>query len=236
MSNLTYSLLKGRVLEAKPFSSNPQQRPHYHLLIQGQSEQQFDVAVNIASEPPHVHGAGGTNTPDIRVLYAIKKDIKPLTAEQLTGLADGCLDLPKSSPLRLDYVADNLVSNSEMTLLPLFDPAAGQNGEDEIMKLIDQTVNNPQVRVYAFGHRYLDKRPKNDAWGFSPDDGVHNIHMNQGNYTGNHDNENGRHEDGALWVYSHSTNIWSGVYIKFQTQSWNNLPDGYPKDDPKHSH
>jgi len=58
--------------------------------------------------------------------------------------------------------------------------------------------------------------------------------MNQGNVTGNHDNENGRHEDGALYIHDADTDTWSAVFVAFQTQSWDNGPDGYPKDDPRH--
>jgi uncharacterized protein YukJ len=225
MSHLVYSLLKGRVTDAKPFSSHPPQRPHYHLLIAA-GNRQFDVAVNIASEDPHVQ--------DVRVLYAVKPTIHPAQAAQLLARAEGIVNLPLNSPLRLDFVADGLVSQAEMNLLPLFDPNADDGGSDDIMDLVGKAVNNPQAQVYAFGHRYTQHHPHNDAWGFSPDDGVHNIHMNQGNYTGNHDNENGRHEDGALWLYFADTNTWSGVYVAFQTQSWNNQPDGYPTDDPAH--
>ena len=89
--------------------------------------------------------------------------------------------------------------------------------------------------LYAFGHRYEQRSPQNQVWGFEPDDGIHNIHMNQGNYTGNHDDENGRGEDGALFIYFPNTNTWHAVYIAFQTQSFNNDSDGYPKDDSHHT-
>jgi uncharacterized protein YukJ len=223
MSHLTYSLLKGRALDAKPFGSNPHQRPHYHLLIEGGGAR-FDVAVNIASEDPHVQ--------DVRVLYAVKPNIQPANADSLKALEEGVRNLPAGSPLRLDYVADGLVSQGEMSLLPLYDPAATRPASDEIADLVNRAVNYPQAQVYAFGHRYTHPLPQNDAWGFSPDDGVHNIHMNQGNAPGNHDNENGRHEDGALWIYFGDTDTWAAVYVAFQTQSWDNKPNGYPKHNP----
>lgn len=47
-----------------------------------------------------------------------------------------------------------------------------------------------------------------------PDDGVHNIHMNQGNYTGNHNDENGRGEDGALFIYFPDTKTWTGIHME----------------------
>ena len=107
---------------------------------------------------------------------------------------------------------------------------AGQNGSDDIMDLVNQAVSSPRVRIYAFGHRFTDNAPTDPAWGFSPDDGVHNIHMNQGNAPGNHDDENGRHEDGALLLHFEDTDTWTGVYVAFQTQSFDNGPDGFPND------
>ncbi|MHC5731586.1 MAG: DUF2278 family protein, partial [Nostoc sp.] len=74
----------------------------------------------------------------------------------------------------------------------------------------------------------------NQAWGFQPDDGIHNIHMNQGNSRGNHDDENGRGEDGALFIYLRDSNTWVGVYVAFQTQSFDNDSHGYPLDDSQH--
>ncbi len=226
MSNLTNALLKGLPTEAKLFSQNPRTRPHYHILVQTEA-QQFDIAVNIASEDP--------NTDDVRVLYAIKKNITPPQKDVLLKLTNGIFDLPTQEVHGIDFVRDHLVAKDEMKPLPLFDrsqPIENQ-GSEEIKQLVDQVVADPNAVVYAFGHRYDQRSPRNAAWGFEPDDGIHNIHMNQGNYTGNHDNENGRGEDGALFIYFPDTDIWHAVYIAFQTQSFDNDANGYPLDDPR---
>jgi uncharacterized protein YukJ len=227
VSQFAYALLKGKVSAAKPFSSNPAQRPHYHLRVEAAGAS-FDVAVNIASEDPHVL--------DVRVLAAVKKGIRPAHAQELKATPEGVRNLPPGSPLRLDYVADGLVTKDEMALLPLYDPSSEDNGADDIMDLVNAAVGKANVTVYAFGHRYTEHNPTNDAWGFSPDDGVHNIHMNQGNQPHNHDNENGRHQDGALWLHDEEADTWSAVYVAFQTQSWNNGPDGYPVGAPASGH
>jgi uncharacterized protein YukJ len=219
MSNLTYSVLKGRIQNAKPFSANRRKRPHFHILVEGGGAQ-FDVAVNIVSEDPHVD--------DVRVLFAVKENIQPPRVAELLSLTDGIVDVTDGSDLGLDYVADSLVTRDEMSLLPIFDPRAGEIEPNEIMNLVNQAVHKQQVRIYAFGHRYTDNPPTDPAWHFSPDDGVHNIHMNQGNAPGNHDDENGRHEDGALLIHFEDTDTWTGVYVAFQTQSFDNGADGFP--------
>lgn len=227
MSKLTKALLKGLPTKAKLFSQNPNSRPHYHILIEAENHQQFDIAVNIASEDP--------KTADVRVLYAIKRNITPPQMDVLLSLTNGMFDLPNHGITGIDFVRDHLVAKDEMKPLPLFDRSQPieKQGEQEIKQLVDEVVADPKAVVYAFGHRYDRRSPTNAAWGFQPDDGIHNIHMNQGNYTGNHDDENGRGEDGALFLYFPSTNIWHAVYIAFQTQSFDNDANGYPKDDSK---
>lgn len=46
-----------------------------------------------------------------------------------------------------------------------------------------------------------------------------------------HDDENGRGEDGALFLYFPKRQTWYGVYIAFQTQSFDNDANGYSKQD-----
>jgi uncharacterized protein YukJ len=224
MSNLTSALLKGSPTKAKLFSQNPRTRPHYHILVETDN-QEFDIAVNIASEDPR--------TSDVRVLYAIKRNITPPFVDTLLNLPNGMLNLPANGVTGIDFVSDHLVTREEMQPLPLFDrsqPIEDQ-GSVEVKQLIDEVVADPNTVVYAFGHRYDQRSPRNAAWGFQPDDGIHNIHMNQGNARGNHDDENGRGEDGALFINFPDTKTWHAVYIAFQTQSFDNDSNGYPKDD-----
>lgn len=111
MSHLTSSLLKGKATDAKLFSRNPNQRPHYHILVEADN-QQFDIAVNIASEDP--------NTADVRVLYAIKSNITPPQSDKLLTLPNGMFNLPTAGIVGIDYVSDGLVTREQMKPLPLF--------------------------------------------------------------------------------------------------------------------
>lgn len=194
MSRLTTAILKGSPADAKLFSRNPHQRPHYHILVKTDNKP-FDIAVNIASEDP--------NTADVRVLYAIKSNITPPQVDKLLSLSDGMFNLPYEEIKGIDYVSDGLVTRNEMKPLPLFNlqEPIEQQGQPEIKQLIEEVIAEEDAVVYAFGHRYDQQSSQNAAWGFQPDDGIHNIHMNQGNARGNHDNENGRGEDGALFLY-----------------------------------
>lgn len=218
-TRMIYSLLRGAVTAAKPFSSNPARRPHYHLLIENDTGE-FDVAINMVSEDPHAA--------DVRVLYAIKDATGLPILAGLRTFTGTIADLAPGSNLRLDYVTQNIVSQDEMKPLPIFDSRTAFGAPNDIMKFVDQTVRDPNAIAYVFGHRYTEHAPRNDAWRFSPDDGVHNIHMNQGNARGNHDDENGRFSDGALVIHHTDTDRWQIACIAFQTQSWKNDDRGYP--------
>jgi uncharacterized protein YukJ len=221
-SPLVYSLLKGTLSAAKPFSENPHTRPHYHLLITNGTGE-FDVAINIASSD--------RSQDDTRVLYAIK-DASTLPNLAAIKAFDGTianLDATHGADLRLDFVKQAIVSRDEMTLLPLFDAQTAFGDHNDIIDFCDEAVRNQDATVYAFGHRYTDNRPSNSAWHFKPDAGVHNIHMNQGNARGNHDDENGRFSDGALLIHYAQANRWEIACIAFQTQSFDNGDDGFPK-------
>jgi len=177
MSKFIYSLLKGRVARAMPFSSNPHQRPHYHMLIEAAGKK-YDVAVNIASEPKRVHG-GKVVHEDIHVLYAVKAAVLADRIGPLGDVREGVLNLPADSPLRLDYLADSLVKRDDMKRLPLYNAATPAH-PDDILRLIDRAVKNNRAYAYAFGHRYDHTQPTNAAWHFAPDDGVHNIQHEPG--------------------------------------------------------
>ncbi len=215
---MVYSVLKGALRAAKPFGQNPRRRPHYHLLIEAGGVE-YDVAINIASEDPRVD--------DVRVLYAIKDagSLRNLAAIRAFSGTIADLDDAARKTLGLDFVAEGIVSRDEMSLLPGFDGGV----QNDIVDFVDRAVRNANAEVYAFGHRYTDARPVNDAWRFSPDAGVHNIHMNQGNAPGNHDDENGRYNDGALLIHFTDSDRWEIGCIAFQTQSWDNGEDGYPR-------
>lgn len=216
-----YSILKGQVVDAKPFSQKDATRPHYHLHMSTGSKD-FDVAINIRSE---VTKDSEGNLLDVRVLYAIKDASNLPQLQRILGMPDGIVNLDEEIRAGLDYVQQKLVTRQEMQALPLFQP--GVDETDAIMDLV-QEGSEARATFVAFGHRYEPSAKFDPAWDFRPDDGVHNIHMNQGNVAGHSfSNENGRFVDGGLLVL-----LPSGpkiAYIAFQTQSWDNDDQGLPK-------
>ncbi|HET7615957.1 MAG TPA: DUF2278 family protein, partial [Bacillales bacterium] len=56
-------------------------------------------------------------------------------------------------------------------------------------------------------------------FGFQPGNGIHDIHMNQGNQDKWKDDD-GVWQDGALLFHYPSTDKWTAVFLAFQSQSF----------------
>ena len=221
-----YSVLKGRPTAGKVVSGSS---AHYDITVQAASGS-FAVAVNIES----VDGS--------EVLYAIQPNVTPPDTAGLAALADGVTPLP-SQPggLALDFVRETvngapLITRQAMTLLPIAtstsaflnedrgtvtDPAdTGAHAlENAVVALLNQAVSDPDSIVYAFGSAYADHGAV---------DGIHDIHMNQGNPTDNHGSDNGIWQDGALFLSLPAQGTWTAVFLAFQTESWNTDNQGNP--------
>jgi len=80
-------------------------------------------------------------------------------------------------------------------------------------------LNSDDIVVYALGQRWGPEQGKKDkVFGFDPGNGIHDIHMNQGN-AGQFKKDNGVWQDGGLLV-SYPDGHWSAVFLGFQSQAW----------------
>jgi predicted phosphodiesterase len=90
--------------------------------------------------------------------------------------------------------------------------------------------------VYAFGSLFDDSgggRGPN-PFNIDPVQGVHDIHMNQGNPRDNHFQDNGTFQDGALFVhFAGDRERWVAVFIAFQSQSFSTDDSGAPTAAPE---
>ena len=199
---------------------------HYQITMQAPGRP-FTAAVNIQS----VDGS--------EVLYAIVEDFTPPDLAGLTALPMGMTAL-KSEPggLALDFVRSTvggapMITKAQMTLLPeLKAKAKGVSAEEQMIQrarvkalenavvtLLNMAIADKDGVIYAFGSAYADGGKV---------DGIHDIHMNQGNPANNHSGDNGVWQDGALLISLPSTGTWTAVFIAFQTESWTTDPAGNP--------
>jgi uncharacterized protein YukJ len=211
-----YSLLAGRPTAGKVVSGAS---AHYQITMQAAGGP-FTVAVNIQS----VDGS--------EVLYAIEEGFTPPDLAGLMALPMGMTALKSAAGgLALDYVRSivnekAMITKVQMTLLPKpSEKAKGLSAEAEaiqrakakalenaVVTLLNMTIADKDGVIYAFGSAFSDKGKV---------DGIHDIHMNQGNPKNNHGGDNGVWQDGALMIHLPAKGTWTAVFIAFQTESWN---------------
>jgi uncharacterized protein YukJ len=218
-----YSVLAGRPTAGKVVGGAS---AHYQITIQATGGP-FTVALNIQS----VDGS--------EVLYAIIEGFTPPDLPGLTALKMGMTAL-KSQPggLALDFVRSTvngspMITKAQMTLLPkpneraqgaspealAIQRAKERALENAVVTLLNMTIADKGGVIYAFGSAYSDSGKV---------DGIHDIHMNQGNPTNNHGGDNGIWQDGTLMIHLPAKKTWTAVFIAFQTESWNTDSVGNP--------
>jgi uncharacterized protein YukJ len=199
-----YSVLKGDPVAGKLVFGRS---PHYQIQVQT-GDDTVTVAVNVQS------------VDNSEVLYLVDHAFQPDDADALEALATGLTPLD-SQPggVALDYVRSRengqpMVTRDSMSLLPK-SFAAGHRHNDlnnEVVDLLNRAIADEQGTIYAFGSAFAD----NDG-----SQGIHDIHMNQGNPPHNHSGDNGVWQDGAILMSLPATSTWIAIFIAFQTESWN---------------
>jgi hypothetical protein len=85
---------------------------------------------------------------------------------------------------------------------------------------VERAEADPAARVYAFGQRWGPEPGVPDkVFGFSPGNGVHDIHMNQGN-SQQFRNDDGVWQDGGLLLAFPDQGQWVAIFLAFQSQAW----------------
>jgi uncharacterized protein YukJ len=144
----------------------------------------------------------------------------PITAG-LTPLPPGFLKIP-SAPggLALDYLRNNLVTRGAMQEVPPNVSGADNDLNDHLDHYVQRAIRDSAAEVYAFGERWPEEPTKPDKiFGFKPGNGIHDIHMNQGNGAG-HTGEDGVWQDGALLLHFPGQSQWVAIFLAFQSQAW----------------
>jgi uncharacterized protein YukJ len=201
-----YGVLKGRPISRRPGSGSS---PHYQLQVVDEDGTNYRVAVNVLSQQP-----------PSEVMYYVKPFfVHPVTAI-VEQLATGFHDLP-SNPQSgaLDFIRGNLLQPGLMTPLPINLPGPDNDLNEKLDQVVQRAMADEHALVCAFGQRWGPENKADDYFGFKPGNGVHDIHMNQGN-TGSFVQDDGVWQDGGLLFQFPNQNQWTAVFLKFQSQSW----------------
>ena len=204
-----YGVLQARVLEREEGGSNP----HYQIHVVSEGVD-YRIAINVQSQ----------DQPS-ELEYHIDDNFKHPITEGLLQLSGGFTALA-SQPggLAIDYARSDIVYQQQMKRLP-FDIAKSENELNSLLELrVQEAIVDPDALVYAFGQRWGPQSAADQIFHFSPGNGIHNIHMNQGNGP-DFASENGSWQDGALFIHLPAQSKWVAIFLKFQSQVWPNSLD-----------
>ncbi|MFJ3801298.1 DUF2278 family protein [Streptomyces sp. NPDC090088] len=214
----TYGVLITRAVDIR--REGAAETPHYQIHLADDSGTHYRAAVNVLSQQKPAD-----------LLYLVDDDFRhPLTA-RLEGLTSGWNTLPPGpGGPNLDFVRGNLFDPAKMRVLPADRPGPDNDLADLLDHYVRRAVEDPRARLYLFGERWgPETGVKDKVFGFLPGNGVHDIHMNQGN-SGRFAGDDGVWQDGGLLVRLPGGDIdggdgqgqerWVGVFLAFQSQAW----------------
>jgi uncharacterized protein YukJ len=217
----SYGVLRGSVIGHRLASGA---NAHFQLHVVDDAAH-YRIAVNVESKlaPSELE-------------YLIDSNFRHPVLDAVTALSAGWNPLErKPGGAALDFIRGNLFNRDDMRPLPFDVPGPDNDLNEKLAHYVRRASADEQATVYAFGERWGPEQGKPDKiFGFAPGNGVHDIHMNQGN-VGRFVGDDGVYQDGALLLHFPAQQQWAAIFLKFQSQSWHTddttghqIPDGAP--------
>ncbi|WP_315068916.1 YukJ family protein [uncultured Clostridium sp.] len=203
-----YGVLKAKAIDSQMGKS------HYQVLVEDENEVKYRIAINVKSE----------EYPS-EVLYFIDEDFKWKNIDKLLEVKAGFSEIKNNSlNIALDYIRGGLFEPSKM--IPLASRITGPNNDlnEKIDFYMQKAIQNGAV-IYAYGENWGPENKSDEYFKFEPSNGIHDIHMNQGN-TDEWEKDNGIWQDGGMIIYFENENKWIGIFLAFQSQSWCTYDNG----------
>ena len=197
-----YGVTKGSVQDFTPGSD---QFTHFQLILQNpETGDTYQADINVRSQDGS------------EVLYYYSSEYSnPFVNQISNGLQYGYTPLSSvPDSLAVDYLRSSLFDTSKMEPLGMDSP-----GNDDLNALIGAVMSKAKASsdavVYIFGQYFNDSGSQQqiDLEQGMPSQGIHDIHMNQGNF-GTWERDNGIYQDGALFVYFPSENNFPGYFSR----------------------
>jgi uncharacterized protein YukJ len=203
-----YGVLSARAVDRRREGTGD--TPHYQVQLVDGAGVDYRAAVNVQSQ----------QSPS-ELLYLLDDDLHHPVTTELTGLGDGWHALP-SAPggANLDYIRANLFDPLKMRPLPPEVTGPDNDLADLLDHYVQRCVADPAARVHVFGQRWGPEPDKPDkVFGFRPGNGVHDVHMNQGN-SAQFRKDDGVWQDGGLVFSFPGEPRFVGIFLAFQSQAW----------------
>ena len=206
MALRSYGVLKGKAIEVRLGAG---QSPHYQVRIVDDTTD-YRIAVNVKSQLP-------PSDVEFMVIEHFQHPITPIVERLPKGFT--ALERNPGSGA-LDFIRGNLFDRAEMRPLPFNVPGFDNDLNEKLDRVMQRAVADENALVYAFGERWgPEPATKDKYFGFLPGNGIHDIHMNQGN-AAKFAADDGVFQDGGVLVHFPDQQEWIAIFLKFQSQSW----------------
>jgi uncharacterized protein YukJ len=207
-----YGVLKGRAIGHLRDADDD----HYQILIHAGSTL-HRIAVNVKSAAKNA-----PSTVLFQSITAVPADLK----KALRALDVGYKKVPsKAGGLAQDYVRGGIAKPSRMQPVPPDAPGVDNDLKDKLEDAVVKAIGAQGSVVYAFGEKWGPETNKKDQYfQFKPGNGIHDIHMNQGN-DGSWKRDNGVFQDGAIYI-EYPNDQWKAFFFAFQSQTFDTDDDG----------
>lgn len=202
-----YGVLKGRPVGYRlAIPANP----HFQIHLVN-DDMEYRVSVNVKSEghPSELE-------------YVLNDNFQHPLTTSLPELPLGFTSLPREAGgLALDYIRGNLFNQRELRRLSFSRPGPNNDLNDLLESFLKRAIDYPGALIYAFGEPWgPEPHTPDKIFGFLPGNGVHDVHMNQGN-SSQFKGQNGVWQDGGLLIhFPAEQERWVTVFLKFQSQTW----------------
>ena len=198
-----YGVLKGKTKDTREGQGNS---PHFQVKVS--DHERFRIAINVKSQ-----------VEPSTLLYYVDDNFDHPTLRDLQQLPFGFKKLDsKTGGMALDFIRGNLFDTTQMKLLPYNVPGPDNDLNELLQKYITRSIAMQSSVIYAFGQRWGPENDKSDDYfDFLPGNGIHDIHMNQGNAP-KWKTDDGPWQDGGLIFHFPDENRWVAVFLAFQSQ------------------
>ena len=185
------------------------QNAHYQVHLVDDTDD-YRIAINVASQlfPSEVE-------------YVVIDEFDHPVVSRVKELPSGFTALARNPTSgALDYIRGNLFDRAAMKPLPFNVPGVDNDLNEKIHRIMQRALGDESAMIYAFGERWGPEPGKKDKFfAFLPGNGIHDIHMNQGN-VGQYVRDDGIWQDGGLLAHFPDQDQWSAIFLKFQSQAW----------------
>ncbi|GIE75669.1 hypothetical protein Aph02nite_16190 [Actinoplanes philippinensis] len=200
-----YGVLRAAVVDRRIETNDT---PHYQIHLRA-SGIDYRAAVNVRSQQ---------SPPDLLHLAADHFDHPIL--EQVRRLPDGFTEIgSRPGGVAIDFIRGNLFDRTSMRPVPAAKPGPDNDLGDFLDHFVRRALGDLDARAYVFGEAWGPEAKPDKIFGFRPGNGIHDVHMNQGN-RGRFAGDNGVWQDGALLLHFPAADDWVAIFLAFQSQVW----------------